>query len=148
MISPELLRRYPFFGILSIEQLKQIAMISDEVSLSSGVTILLEGEPAKDIYILMEGGIDVYFLVNENKEFFISEINPGDAFGISAMVDPYIVTTSVRTSKASRVIKISAVDLRNACETDKELAGAVYHQIAKTAIERLNATRVQLVAAR
>ncbi|NMC11395.1 MAG: cyclic nucleotide-binding domain-containing protein [Chloroflexi bacterium] len=148
MISPELLRRYPFFGSLSADQLKQIAMMSDEVSLAAGVTILEEGKPAQAIYLLMEGAVDVFFSVSENKEFFVAEINPGEAFGISAMVDPYTVTTSVRTSKTSRVIKISATELRKACAEDSVLAAAVYQHIAKSAIERLDATRVQLVAAR
>jgi CRP-like cAMP-binding protein len=148
MISPELLRRYPFFGTLTADQLKQIANMSDEVSLASGITILQEGKSAQDIYILIEGAVDVFFPVSQGKEFFVTEINPGEAFGISAMVEPYAVTTSVRTSKPSRVIKISAVELRNACALDKQLASAVYQQIAKSAIERLNATRVQLVAAR
>ncbi len=148
MISPELLRRYPFFGSLTAEQLKQIAMMSDEVSLAAGTTVLQEGKPAQDVYILMEGAVDVFFPVSQDKEFFVTEINPGDAFGISAMVEPYKVTTSVRTSKASRVIRISSIELRNACALDKEMASAVYLQIAKSALERLDATRVQLVAAR
>jgi CRP/FNR family transcriptional regulator, cyclic AMP receptor protein len=148
MISPELLRRYPFFGSLTAEQLKQIAMMSDEVSLAAGSTILQEGKPAEDIYILMEGAVDVFFPVSQGKEFFVTEINPGEVFGISAMVEPFCITTSVRTSKASRVIKISALELRNACTIDKQMASAVYQQIAKSAIERLNSTRVQLVAAR
>ncbi len=148
MISPELLRRYPFFGSLTSEQLKQIAMISDEVILAAGVTVLEQGKRAEDIYLLVEGGVDVFFVVDQGKEFFVTEINPGEPFGISAMVEPYILTTTVRTSKPSRVIKISAKDLQNACQQDKDLAIAVYHQIAKSAIERLNATRIQLVAAR
>lgn len=148
MISPELLRRYPFFGSLNIDQLKQIAMISDEITIDSGVPILQEGKPAQDIYLLIEGGIDVYFSIDQEKEFFVSEINPGEPFGISAMVEPYIVTTSVRTSKPSRAIQISASELRNACNQDKDLATFIYQQIAKAAIERLNSTRIQLVAAR
>lgn len=148
MISPELLRRYPFFGSLNIDQLKQIAMISDEIAVDSGVSILLEGKPAQDIYLLIEGGIDVFFSIDQEKEFFVSEINPGEPFGISAMVEPYQVTTSVRTSKPSRMIQISASELRNACNQDKDLATFIYQQIAKAAIERLNSTRIQLVAAR
>ncbi len=148
MISPELLRRYPFFGTLTPNQLKQIAMISEEVSITSGVTILQEGKIAQDIYLMIEGGIDIYFPITQEKEFFVTEINPGEPFGISAMVEPYLLSASVRTSKPSRVIKISATELRKACSQDKELAAVVFQQIAKSAMERLNATRIQLVAAR
>jgi len=148
MISPELLRRYPFFGSLSSDQLKQVAMISDEVTINKDVIILSEGKPAEELYILVEGGADVFFSIVQGKEFFVSELNPGEPLGISSMIDPYIGATSVRTSKPSRFIKISASELQKACTQDKELAITIYQQIAKIAIERLNATRIQLVAAR
>lgn len=148
MISPELLRRYPFFGSLSSDQLKQMAMMSEEVTLTPGITIMKEGNPAQELYLLIEGGVDVYFSMDQGKDFFVTEINPGEPFGISALIEPHVVATSVRTSKPSRVIKIAASELRNACTQDKELAAVLYQQIAKTAIDRLNATRIQLVAAR
>lgn len=148
MISPELLRRYPFFGSLSSDQLKQVAMIADEEKIASGQVILEEGKPAQFFYLLIEGGADVFFSISPGKEFFVAEINPSEPFGISAMVEPYIITTSIRISKPSRVIKISATALRDACAQDKDLAVAVYQQISKIAIERLNSTRIQLVAAR
>lgn len=148
MISPELLRRYSFFGLLTSDQLKQISMISEEITAAPGTTILQEEKPAQDIYLLIEGGVDVYFSNEEGKEFFVTEINPGEPFGISSMVEPYTVSTSVRASKPSRFIKISSEELKNLCNDDNQLAAVVYYQIAKSAIERLNATRIQLVAAR
>ena len=54
MISPELLRRYPFFGPLNDTQLKAIAMIADEVTIEKGVTLFKEKEPAVAMYLLKE----------------------------------------------------------------------------------------------
>jgi hypothetical protein len=43
MISPELLRRYPFFGLLTEAQLKAIAMIAQETNFTDGTQIFKEG---------------------------------------------------------------------------------------------------------
>ncbi len=43
MISPELLRRYPFFGSLTDDQLKAIAMIAKEKTYTKD-TILIKRE--------------------------------------------------------------------------------------------------------
>ena len=36
MISPEVLRRYPYFAGISEESLKQVAMIADETCVAAG----------------------------------------------------------------------------------------------------------------
>lgn len=151
MISPELLRRYPFFGPLTDAQLKAIAMIADEVTIEEGVTLFKEKEPAEAMYILKEGSIDLFYIVEDDpefrKEFPVGEINPGEPFGISAIIDPYILTSTARAAVSSQLVKITASPLRALCEVDNELALIFLRQVAKAALERLEATRVQLAAA-
>ena len=46
MISPELLRKYPFFGSLDDSQLRELAMLAEEETYKSGEVIFQEGGPA------------------------------------------------------------------------------------------------------
>jgi hypothetical protein len=46
------------------------------------------------------------------------------------------------------VITIRAADLRDRCEADPKLAYGLMQAVAKAAIERLETTRIQLIAAR
>jgi len=151
MISPELLRRYPFFGPLNDAQLKAIAMIADEVTIEAGVTLFNEKEPAEAMYLLKEGSIDLFYTVEEDpefrKEFPVGEINPGEPFGISSIIDPYILTSTARAASSSKLVRIAANPLRALCEVNNELALIFLRQVAKVALERLEATRVQLAAA-
>ena len=153
MISPELLRRYPFFAYLKDAQLREVAMIAEEESCEMGATLLKEGEAANTFYFLMEGSVDLYYTVKdeihsrEQKEFPVGEINPGEVFGISSMIEPFIYTSTARTSTACRLIKFEASALHGLCEKDRVFCFHFMSQVAKAAIERLNATRVQLAAA-
>jgi CRP-like cAMP-binding protein len=152
MISPEILRRYPFFGPLNDAQLKAIAMIAEEVTFEKGETLFNERKTAEALFLLMEGSIDLYYTIEEEhpelrKEFPVGEINPGEPFGISALIEPYVLTSTARASAPTHVIMISASSLRALCEVDKDLAFVFMRQVAKAALERLNATRVQLAAA-
>jgi CRP/FNR family cyclic AMP-dependent transcriptional regulator len=153
MISPELLRRYPFFGTLSDEQLRQIAMIADEESHEAGTILLKENAHADDLYLLINGSVDLIFTVDEeyhpdrHKEFTVGEINPGEIFGISALIEPHQYTSTARTARVVQVIHINGSALRQRCADDPRLACHLYSQVAKLALERLNATRVQLAAA-
>lgn len=153
MVSPELLRRYPFFGELDAAQVKAIAMISEEVSYVKDAVVLEEGQPANTLYLLIDGEVDLYYRSEKEKghgvrkELLAGVINSGDIFAISALIEPFIYTATVRAGKNSHVIKIDAVALRTLMGKKCELGYVLMRQIAKASMERLQYTRVQLAAA-
>ena len=61
MISPEFLRRYPFFGGLTEAQLSGIALIADEVGFTKGTVIGEGGRPSTKFYLLTEGSVDLLY---------------------------------------------------------------------------------------
>lgn len=154
MVSPEVLRRYPFFAWLDDAHQKAIAMITEEVAYERGALIFQEGKPADALYLLMEGSVDLFFAVEEEyrpesrKEFLVGEINPGEPFAISALIEPYVLTSSARAARPCRALKVEAAALRALCEVDCRLGYLLMRQAAKAALERLHFTRVQLAAAR
>jgi CRP-like cAMP-binding protein len=154
MISPELLRRYPFFGLLTDAQLKAIAMIAQEVNFSGGTQLFKEGDRANTLYLLLQGSVDLYYTVETegtldfSKEFLIGEINPGDAFGISALMDPYTFTATAKADQDVRAIAMDAVAMRSLLDETPNMACVIMYQVAKAYAERLRSTRIQLAAAR
>ena len=154
MISPELLRRFPFFGFMDDNQLRALAMIAEEREYTKDEDLVDAGGPANEFFFLLDGAVSYYYVITtENdpyykQEYYISDINPGEIFGISALIDPYIYTAAVRTEKPCRVIRIDAASLRALCEVDPKLSCGMQRAVAKAAMERLQHTRVQLVAAK
>jgi CRP-like cAMP-binding protein len=150
MISPELLRRYPFFGTLNDTELKEIAMITDEAEFKHGTTLFNEGQPAEMLYFLLDGSIDLFYIAEEQyhpetrKEFNVGEINPGEVFAISSVIEPYVYTSTARVDKDCRVLKIRSEALRGLLGKDCPLGYKLMRQIAHAAIQRLGAARVLL----
>jgi len=153
MISPELLRRYPFFGPLNEKQRKAIAMVADEIQMKEKQVVFEECQAADALYLLIEGDIDLTYKSEEKfhpkktKVFSVGEINPQEVFAISALIEPYEYNATATVTKDGRAIKIDAKALRELIEQDIQLGYILMHQIAKTAMERLAYTRVQLAAA-
>ena len=154
MISPELLRRYPFFSQLSDANLKAIAMVSEEQEVKAGTLIFEEGQPADFFFFLIDGSIDLSYKVGEgvnpktHKVFQVGEINPEEAFGISALIEPFTINANGTAAKDCRFIAIDAKALRAMLELDNRMGFIFMTRIAKAAMERLAASRVQLAAAR
>jgi CRP-like cAMP-binding protein len=153
MVSPELLRRFPFFGALDPEQLKKIAMIADEINIPAGSHLFDECQPADTFYMLIDGSIDLSFKSEEEfhpktkKVFPVGEINPGEVFGVSALLEPYEYNATALVSKDSQLIKMDAGNLRGLLNDEPALGYIFILQVAKAVMERLSYTRVQLAAA-
>lgn len=153
MVSPELLRRFPFFGALDFEQLNKVSMIADEITIPAGSHLFDECQPADTFYMLIDGSIDLSYKSEEEfhpktkKVFPVGEVNPGEVFGVSALLEPYEYNATALVSKDSQLIKIDAGNLRNLLIDEPALGYVFMLQVAKAVMERLSYTRVQLAAA-
>ncbi|MEJ5223333.1 MAG: Crp/Fnr family transcriptional regulator [Anaerolineales bacterium] len=154
MISPEMLKMHAFFGFLTEAHLRALAMIAEEVSFDAGVMILDADAPVNALYLLVSGHVDLYAVSQDKhdpklrKEFLVGEVNPGEPFGLGALIEPYHSIALVRADTACKAIKIEASGLRALCEVDHDLGYALTRQVARAAMERLAYTQAQLAAAR
>lgn len=152
MIAPERLERFPFFAFMEYKQLKAVARIAQELQFSAGDEICEAHTPSDALYFLTEGSLLYYMVVTSEhqpdyrKEYFIGVINPEEIFGISSLIEPHVHTATLRAEKPGRLIKIDATALRALCEEDMQLSVDLMRAVAKATKNRLEMTRVQLVA--
>ena len=153
MVSPELLRRYTFFAGLDNSQLKTIAMLAEEIEYEEGATVFKEGEHAHNIYLLIDGAVDLFFTSEEeyhpktSKQFAVGDINVGEVFGISAFIEPFITNAEARVARDSRILQIDATALRALFPDQPDMAFHLMTAIARTIRERMTGLRAQLAAA-
>ena len=153
MVSPEMLRRYPFFSFMNHDQLHEVAMITEEKELEAGSVLFAGGDPANNLYLLREGGVELHFTITDERgmekqqDYLVGMINPGEMFGISSLIRPHIYTTSAHISELSQLLELDAVKLRSLCDKDTAVAAEWQRHIAEVTLERLNHTRIQLLAA-
>ncbi len=153
MVSPEVLRRYSFFAIFENDSLREVAMITEEIELAAGEVVFEFNDPADNLYLLMSGNVHLHYIVadehdpNIRKDFLVGTINPGELLGISAVIEPHILTATAVSASASKILQIDAKGLRSLGEAKPKLGCSLCLEIAKTAKTRLEATRVLLAAA-
>ena len=154
MVSPEILRRYPTFAYLDPDQLREVAMISEMVEYEGGQTIFEADRPAEYLYLLVDGSVDLHYVVmpeNENhgqrKDFMVGTINPGEILGISAVIEPYMMTSTAVCALPCSLVRVAAAELRELCDKDVSLELSLQRAAARATKERLHATRTLLAAA-
>jgi CRP-like cAMP-binding protein len=152
MVSLELLHRFSFFSFMDEKELKAVTRIAQELQLNAGDELCEANTPANALYFLTKGNLPYYMVVQTEhipdykQEYFVGYINPEEIFGISALIEPYQYTATLRADKPCRVIKIDAPALQALCEVDSHLSVGLMKAVAKAAMERLQMARVQLIA--
>ncbi len=152
MISPELLRRYPFFSKFSATALKSVAMISEEVVFKQGEVIYESGQPNAAVLLLETGCIESFLIVKDpnrpevHKEYYLDDLDPGEVFGISAMMEEKVHTTTAQASREGKLVRIDAAKLDALCQEDPAFGYMLMKEMAETLLKRLQQDRIQLAA--
>jgi CRP/FNR family transcriptional regulator, cyclic AMP receptor protein len=144
MISPEVLRRYPYFAGVKDESLKQLAMIAEEKRFAAGTKIFNEDDPADKLSIIVKGEVNVQYLLGNDEMRTVDTLVDGDILGWSAMIDPYKMTAHCTTTKDTELVSLDAPKLRALCDQDPRLGYQLTTEIAKLLAHRLEGARVQL----
>ncbi len=154
MVSTEQLRRYPFFTGLDNTHLKAIAMVADEIAFQKDESLYESDKDADALFVLVDGIVEHYFSVVNSpdpklrKEFYLSDITPGEVFGLSSMIEPYKHTTTARCAREGHAIRIQTASLLTLGELDSKFAYSFMYQVARSLSDKLESTRVQLAASR
>ncbi len=155
MISTDRLRIYPFFGFLNPSELDAVAMIAEEAAYPKGQVIFKNGELAKSLFLLEKGSIELFYETPNGhmpqdfrQQFLVGKINPGEVFGISALIEPYEMSASAIATSPCLVVETNAEKLRALPEQYPGLACVLYQQALHTLQDRLHFARVQFAVAR
>jgi CRP-like cAMP-binding protein len=146
MISPEVLRRYPYFAAVSEESLKAVAMIADEKTVPAGTQMFSEGDPANALNIIVRGEVHIQYILGSGERRTVDTLVDGDILGWSAIVEPYKYTAVGTASKETQLVSIRGKELRDLCDKDAMMGFQLARQIAKLLAHRLEGARIQLAA--
>lgn len=151
MVTIEILRRYPYFASLNEEQLKALAMISDEKTYPKDTILVKENMPATRLILLLEGDVDLIYSGGGEgaiSNALVGSVAAGEMLGVSSIIDPYTYISSARANVPVRVIDIDGVAVRALMQLDKSLGYALMNNVASSVLDRLKYTQVELAAAR
>lgn len=144
MISPEVLRAYPYFAGANEESLRQLAMATEELTFQEGQLLFREGQAAERLYILIRGEVDIQYELNTGEHRTVDTVVAGDVLVWSALVRPYRTTALAIARRTSEVIAVDSRKLRELCESDRDLGFSLMTEIAQATSHRLEGARVQL----
>ena len=144
MISPELLRRFPYFAQISDASLKAIAMMAEEKTVPAGTRVFNEGDPANTFNIIARGQVNIQYILGNGEHRTVDTLVAGDILLWSALIEPYYAKSVGTTTEQTQLIAIDAPKLARLCDQDPQVGYRLTMQVAKLLAHRLEGARVQL----
>lgn len=113
----DLLKRVPLFAGCSKAELRQLALVADEIDLRDGHVLTREGRPGREFFVLVEGTVRV--TRNDRK---VTELGAGDWFGEIALITDAPRTATVTATSPVDVLVITDRSFRRVVETMPSIA--------------------------
>ena len=141
----EIIREHPFFAGMDQEQLRFIAGCASNVTFSAGEYIFRGGEQANHFYIIRHGVVNIETHDARRGRIAIQTIIEHDVLGWSWLFPPYRWNFDARTVTLVRATAFDGKCLRDKCNVDHDLGYELMQRFAGIMMERLQATRIQVM---
>jgi len=114
--------------------------IAEHRSIPRGEYLFLLGDHADQLYVVLEGKVEVCFPLSLNgtvKDVAVDTLAVGKAVGLSALVKPYRFTLSARTAEKSLLASFARTELLRVLEAEPRTGCAFLQRLTDVLGRRL-----------
>jgi CRP-like cAMP-binding protein len=140
-----IIREHPFFDGMQESYCDLVCGCAKNARFAAGQYLFHEREPADWFYLLRHGRVALELTAPGRGAVTFQTVPPGEIVGVSWLIPPWRWTYDARALDEVRAIAINAACLRQKCDADHDLGYEMMKRFMPVVIERLQATRLQIL---
>lgn len=130
----------PLITGLTESQIRALFSISQEISLDKGEYLMREGDVANEMFVIMEGSLEVSkYDMKYKQDYVIHTLHSGDSVGELCLLDSGPRSASVRAKTSARLLKLSFSDIQDIAKRDNAIYNLIF-ELSKNISQRLRST--------
>jgi CRP/FNR family cyclic AMP-dependent transcriptional regulator len=133
------------FAGLERRHLDLIAGCGSTARFAAGERLFRTGDAADRFYLIRHGAVALELLAAEHQPLTIETLHDGEIAGFSWLFEPHRWVFDARATVDTSAIAFDGACLRGKCDVDHELGYQLMRRFAATLVDRLQATRLQLL---
>jgi CRP-like cAMP-binding protein len=131
------LREIGLFGGLNDDTLETFIAILERVEVAPGTDVFHEGEAGRDLFVILDGEVEVLRRSKRGHETRVALLGPGDWFGEMSILDVLPRSATMRVVAPSQLLRFSAHDLDTLYRRDVRAYSLLVLNIAREISRRL-----------
>ncbi len=137
---------HPFVHGMKPEYLTLLADGAKKVQFKLGELLFREGEPANQFYLIESGKVALEAHEPADGTMLVQTLGAGDVLGWSWLFPPFTWHFQARVIEPTCAITLNGAHLLASAERNREFGYEIMKRVAQVVIQRLQATRKQLLA--
>jgi len=139
-VTADRLRDVGLFGALPDETLDFLLARGAVVPMTVGDVVFKEGDHARELFVLLDGELEVLKRSRTGRETRVAMLGPGDSFGEMSLIDLQPRSATVRALASARLFRLGAEDLDALYRFDLRSYAIFVLNIARDMSRRLRVT--------
>ena len=131
------LQKFDCFKDLSDKQRAAVAALAEATCYYPEHILFEENSPGEYLYLLVEGEAEVLYTIGETGPARVDQMSPGDIMGCSALVPPYLYTSTTRSLTKIDALSIEAKALLELMHEDCPLGFAIQQHIMQFLMDQI-----------
>jgi hypothetical protein len=123
------LREVPIFAHLRLDQLDSIHRVMRDETYVRGEVIVREGEPGHELYLLLEGEVEVWAGFGGPRPKLLNRLGAVGYFGEMAVLDDETRTATIVVTEDARVASLDGERLKDLIFSMPEIAFEIFREI-------------------
>jgi HEAT repeat protein len=123
------LREVPLFAHLRLDQLESIHRAMRDEAYVRGEVLMREGEPGNDLYLLLEGEVEVYIDHGLSTQRLLNTLAAVSSFGEMAVLDDGTRTVTIVVSKDARLASLAGDRLKELILAMPEISFEIFREL-------------------
>jgi putative peptide zinc metalloprotease protein len=119
LLVTKLLKQASPFSTLDGERLRHLAARLERLEVSTGETIIRQGEVGEECYVLRSGRVEVLTSESQGDERILATLDPGSLFGEAALLTDGIRNATVRALEPCTLLVLRRTDLLEVLGEDR-----------------------------
>jgi tetratricopeptide (TPR) repeat protein len=132
------LKAIPIFGELSLDDMKDLYRVAQQVLIPEGATVLEKGAQGSGLFVLLEGTVDV-FSGPEPDAKRLNTLGPGSYLGEISLIQDGPTSAHVRARTAVRALRITRAGFQHYLDTHEAAALRIYRLFTRNLAARVRA---------
>jgi CRP/FNR family transcriptional regulator, cyclic AMP receptor protein len=141
----QLITGAPMFGGLAPDHLQLVAGCARNQRADAGTFLFREAEPADRFFLIRSGTVRLEVHAPGRGSLTIETLQAPEVVGWSWLFPPYQWRLDARVIEAASLVSFDAACLRGKSEADPKLGYALMRRFTAHLVDRLQATRLQLL---
>lgn len=139
-VTSSRLREIGLFGALADDVLDHLARSLKTVQVSAGDSLFREGDVARELYVVLDGEIEVLKKSRKGRETRVAILGPNDTIGEMSVIDLQPRSASARALGPARLVRVTAEDMEALYRLDLKSYTLIVLNVARDLSRRLRVT--------